>query len=286
MRVFADGEEVLPEELTICNLETWNRPQPLGFQRLDGAAYGIRAAVDPVLGRLAFAQAETPQRVEVTYSYGFSGDIGGGPYSRRQAAGEVQAEAWVTQDTLEDPDAFEWLLRVPGEFPDLASAVQAWVLADQPPAIIQIDDSRTYPGGLVIDLKGSDLLIQAADRQRPVVDGRIDVTDTSGGGRFGLSGLLVGGPLGVAGNLRALSLVHCTLMPGVPLEGESLTVEPPADQLVVLVDSCICGGLNLPPTMARLAAYDSIVDAAPATSPCWFPAAWPPSRHSITRIPA
>ncbi|NEP19055.1 MAG: hypothetical protein F6J97_19520, partial [Leptolyngbya sp. SIO4C1] len=41
-------------------------------------------AVDPTKGRLAFLERVPPQQVEVSYAYGFSGDIGGGPYSRSE----------------------------------------------------------------------------------------------------------------------------------------------------------------------------------------------------------
>jgi hypothetical protein len=42
----------------------------------------LAVAIDPSRGRLAFPSALAPQRVFVSYSYGFSGDVGGGPYDR------------------------------------------------------------------------------------------------------------------------------------------------------------------------------------------------------------
>jgi hypothetical protein len=39
-------------------------------------------AIDPARGRLAFSPLLDPHRVLVSFSYGFSGDLGGGPYDR------------------------------------------------------------------------------------------------------------------------------------------------------------------------------------------------------------
>jgi hypothetical protein len=263
--VFADGLELQPEEITICNLATWNRPQPLGFTRFGGPGYAIRAAVDPVLGRLAFAVGDAPAKVEVSYSYGFPADMGGGSYPRGQGIAEPKPEAWLEQDTVDDPLVLDRLFRVPADYPDPAAAVQAWADAARPPAIIQIEDSHTYPGDLNIVLAGRDLVIQAKDQQRPALDGHINVT--GGAGRLALNGLLIRGGLHVTGDPAALSLAHCTLVPGHPLQGDSISVDPRGDKLTVLIDRCICGSLNLPSTLAGLAVYDSIIAAPPRVLP-------------------
>lgn len=83
LRVFLDGVEIPPEQLSICNLSglpnapgsNWVRPN-----------VSRRVAVDPVLGRLAIPNgADLPTEVLVSYAYGFSGDLGGGAYNRRDA---------------------------------------------------------------------------------------------------------------------------------------------------------------------------------------------------------
>ncbi|HIK04440.1 MAG TPA: hypothetical protein IGS40_06950 [Trichormus sp. M33_DOE_039] len=83
LRVFLDGVEIPPEQLSICNLSglpvapgsNWVRPNV--FRSV---------AVDPVLGRLAIPNgADLPTEVLVSYAYGFSGDLGGGAYNRRDA---------------------------------------------------------------------------------------------------------------------------------------------------------------------------------------------------------
>lgn len=83
LRVFLDGVEIPPEQLSICNISglpnapgsNWVRPN-----------VSRRVAVDPVLGRLAIPNgADLPTEVLVSYAYGFSGDLGGGAYNRRDA---------------------------------------------------------------------------------------------------------------------------------------------------------------------------------------------------------
>ncbi len=60
------------ERIKAANLSDWNRYRtPQGY-----------VAVDPELGRIAFHPDESPRGVWVSYSYGFSADIGGGEYRR------------------------------------------------------------------------------------------------------------------------------------------------------------------------------------------------------------
>jgi hypothetical protein len=80
--VFNEGKPFDPEFLMICELSNgdasgWKPPESQEF----------KVAVDPVLGRLVFLTKPQPTQVEVSYSYGFSGDIGGGPYERELIAG-------------------------------------------------------------------------------------------------------------------------------------------------------------------------------------------------------
>jgi photosystem II stability/assembly factor-like uncharacterized protein len=44
-------------------------------------------AIDPEQGRLAFLDETVPSRVEVSYAYGFSGDVGSGPYEHADESG-------------------------------------------------------------------------------------------------------------------------------------------------------------------------------------------------------
>ncbi len=125
---------VPPAELLVCDLSDapdagiesdWRRPQPVrDYPPEQGGPRPITAAVDPVTGRLAFPAGVSPQRVEVSYAYGFAGDLGGGPYDRRAAVqalvpdpGEVGFQVGVTRDA---PAGHPHLV------PDLGTAVRAW----------------------------------------------------------------------------------------------------------------------------------------------------------------
>ena len=78
LQVYLDNEEnpIAPEAMSICDLSDWD-------SILSPAPAGIEAQVDPELGRLIIPGSTTPdQQVEVSYAYGFSNDVGAGPYYR------------------------------------------------------------------------------------------------------------------------------------------------------------------------------------------------------------
>lgn len=62
-------------------------------------------AVNPELGRIAFLGHKPPSQVEVTYAYGFSGDIGGGPYDRSTSltplwvSERLSSELWLNSSS-------------------------------------------------------------------------------------------------------------------------------------------------------------------------------------------
>ena len=64
-------------------------------------------------------------------------------------------------------------------------------------------------------MAATDLVIQAANRQRPTLIGDVSVTGNQKG-RLALNGLLIAGSIAVADDsVRQLDVVHCTLVPGV-----------------------------------------------------------------------
>ena len=82
----------------------------------------IAVGVDPVLGRLAFPEGVTHERVQVSYTYGFSADVGGGPYDRRASVAQI-----LTRPVTWQVGVSQTLPPSPGElFATLADAVQAW----------------------------------------------------------------------------------------------------------------------------------------------------------------
>lgn len=87
------SQSISPEYILIDDLSRWDEqdwqsyPHIRTYQSSDGKiekTFEIQIIVDPELGRLAVITKSAPQAVEVSYSYAFSGDIGGGTYDRSQ----------------------------------------------------------------------------------------------------------------------------------------------------------------------------------------------------------
>jgi hypothetical protein len=308
----ADGafEPIPSEEMLICHLgdpttgpppADWRRPPTSKAYRRtsDGQQVErpIQVAVDPVLGRLAFPAGLTPHGVEVSYAYGFSGDVGGGPYDRRRslAAALTRPVVWQMGVTPAAPANQTQLVRT------LAEAIQAWNA--QPPGtvgVIAVMDSRTYAESLtgahaIAIPAGSQLTIAAADwpeedvpgapgltqrvvgrltpsGRRPHLRGDLAVRGTAAAerldpGELVIDGLLIEGRLSVlAGNLGTLRLAHTTLVPsagGLNVEAAGQTGEQNA-RLSLVVDHSIVGPLTVPDTVQRLRITESLVDGAQA----------------------
>jgi len=176
--------ELLPEEILICDLsdpptpvpEVWLRPPTTkGYLPAGGGAkidFRIAVAVDPALGRLAFPTGLLPNGVDVSYAYGFSGDVGGGPYNRRESVAEILEpknsprlkvgwQAGVSKTAK--PIGAEKI------FPTLTDAIAEW--NTRPPGtvgVIAVMDNHTYKEDLTAANRiqipeGSLLMIAAAD---------------------------------------------------------------------------------------------------------------------------
>lgn len=295
--------EVPPEEILICNLsdppaaipEGWRRP-PVTKAYLPEAGGGavnqtITVAVDPVLGRLAFPDGVVPERVKVSYAYGFSGDVGGGPYNRGDS---------VTAALSRDVD---WQVGVSKEatpvgaeliFETLTDAITEWKM--QPAGtvgVIAIMDNCTYEEDLTgllnrIEIpEGSLLLVVAAewpavplpggapgqqqrvvgqiepDERRAHLIADVEVMGTAPAssqtpGTLVLDGLLVEGRLEVLaeGNLGSLRLAHTTLAP----EQGGLEVSADNERLEITLVRSICGPINLAASISALCLDECIVD--------------------------
>jgi hypothetical protein len=288
-----EAEPVPPQELLVCNLEGWDRP-PTSRDYPDPSntpvPMKIRAAIDPELGRVTVPVGAGVREVRVSYAYGFSAGIGGGPYNRRDSStSSIDRDiSWQLGVSRDAGAAAEQVV------PTLTEAVNRW--NDQPAGTcgaIAILDSRTYEENLVTASKiripeGSCLLIVAASwpevesatgervrlpghltrhRQRPVLAGKLSVQGTAGTddqpGRLLLDGLLIDGAVTVlAGNLGALTLSHCTVVPGNGLTvNSSASDENQNNDLELRLDHSICGTLSIPGSRAHLHVLDSIVSS-------------------------
>lgn len=210
-----------------------------------------RVAIDPVLGRVALGDDQAGPPL-VSHHYGFSADLGGGEYARAQTFAGIDGP--VVRVSQQDPTA---LVTIDDGLGALAGS-----------GTVEIADSGRY--GLAADLTvdSRSLEIRAADRRRPsVILADELVIDGDGEGEVTLNGLLIAGGAIRVRNLRALHLVHCTLVPGLALDPDGSPAQPGVPSLVaesaattVTVERCILGPLRVH-VDAEASLTDSICDA-------------------------
>jgi P2-related tail formation protein len=291
-----DAEPVPTKEIVICNLSTWHvAPTTKTYKKYEAdgtiteVIMPITAAVDPVLGRIIFVNPDDISTVSVNYNYGFSGDVGGGPYDRKasladQQEREIDWHVGVSKDHVS----------IHGEtiYQTIGEAINEWNgLVNEQTGLITIMDNRSYKEDLTGLLRiripeGKQLFIVAADWPeidfpggapgekyrkhgmfhpedlRPHVWGDIEVegtapTDSSNGGGLVINGLLVEGKMMVlSGNLNSCSINHCTL---VPYMG-GLEVEPQQHIIHVALERSICGTVNVAAEDAQVRIEESIID--------------------------
>jgi hypothetical protein len=235
----------VPGRIKACDLDGWLRDPPQGT-----------IAIDPVLGRLAFGPDTKPAGdLRVTYHYGFSADLGGGPYERQASfthvAGEETIEVGLAQ----------------GQKATLLEAVDEWKTKGT--GIIEIRDSRTYEEALPPLAVPPDarLVVRAANGQRPTLLLREDLRVAGGpNSELELNGLLLAGrPVRLRGGLERAHIRHCTLVPARNLgeDGRHLpSLFVRGGLAEVIVERSILGTVRSDPD-ARVAFLDSILDATP-----------------------
>jgi hypothetical protein len=264
-----------PDQIRCMNIE----PDTTGAW--PGRPVGPVVGVDVRNGRIAFGDfwPMPPDRVEVFYHYGFSAEIGGGPYERQQ---------WLARRA---PGVLVLTVRqqgLAGEYTTIKAALSDWATVfHRPNAIISIADNRSYPEDIKIELAdGRWLVIEAASLKRPHLiptGGEIVVNSTGHpGSELTLSGLLVEGGVYVEGELGRLRLLHTTLVPGRALDEEgkpkpsptpeSIIVESQSgaslinERLQVEIAYSIVGALRIPEHAAKLWVIDSIIDGVPGAA--------------------
>ncbi|UCE76723.1 MAG: hypothetical protein JSU62_00365 [Gammaproteobacteria bacterium] len=291
--LFLDNEPVPPQRIMVCHLSGWQvPPDTRNYTRInaDGSsttvAMPVSAAVDPRLGRVSLAPAQAGRAVRLTSSYGFPGDLGGGPYDRQASIDSVFASA-------------DWQIGVSREIPPLGGevvatlveAVDAWNA--QPPGtvgIVTLMDSSHYEETLtgasrILIPEGSQLLIVVgdwpqtaipdgppgalqrrpgdvdADNRRPYVRGNVDVEGTAPAdsltpGRLVINGLWLEGNLRVRnGHLGELSLQHGTIVP----DGFRLRVPSGNERLRIEMRRSICGLVSIDSDIEALDISDCIL---------------------------
>ena len=268
---------VFQPQVTCAVLKPWPATQPTGKI----------ITVDVENGRLAIGNGfGVTSPVDVFFHYGFSANMGGGPYDRRK---------WLVRRDLNPPPKVYQVEEggVAPVFSTVTAAVLQWNTDQRPDAIISILDSRNYqlPNSIVLRNEGW-LAIEAADRQRPLLQTAaagmtVDVSppaapgDPDRNGSLTLSGVVVEGSLDVIGDLGELRLLHSTLVPGrqldedgkpksskpgITVEGLGATGAVINTELRVEAAYSILGGLIVPDNATGIWVLDSIVDGAGAAA--------------------
>jgi hypothetical protein len=259
-------DKIIPADLT-----GWDYQPPRGF-----------AAVDPVLGRIAFHPRHAPKYgVWVSYYYGFSTDMGGGEYNRPIA---------------QPPDSVAYSVGSGETYRRIGDALQRWQQEQPQHAVIEITDSGVYVEPIAVYLNpGQTLQIRAANRKRPILrllDWQTDLPDAlvvvlDEHSHFTLDGLLVTGRgIQVRGKSgeddtynpaltasSGITIRHSTLVPGWTLNPDCSPGRPlePSLELIntqacVTIQHSILGAIQViqdAVTSDPLPVYltDSILDA-------------------------
>jgi hypothetical protein len=247
--IVLNGRPVQPSEIVSADLSQWQPP----------ARSGKQVAVDVVLGRIVvlvpkeFVENRRELVVETTYCYGFSSELGSGPYIRELPPTEahiIDIRRGSTIDTLQ-------------------KAFAAWddycQTTSKPRATIRILDNRTYvEHDLILNLPtNSRLTIEATHGLRPTINpvGSLDVRSAGRDAHLILNGLLIHCPLRLQGDLQ-LDVAHCTVAPhGI----EVSRTMPNTATLQLTIDHCITGPLRLQRGRGTLHIQDSIIDAFSAS---------------------
>lgn len=222
-----------------------------------GVAWAYRARdrvlIDPERGRLALPDELTidgttlkmDEAPVVSFAYGFSGELGGGPYERTASFTEPVVATVRTGDEIG---------------PVVDANVGAGAVEVSSNARFDESLAITVPDGASFELRGATLT-------RPVLalDADLDIT-IGDDATLTLNGFVIAGyglhVLATSGR-GELRLVHCTLVPGLTLAtagafAASLIVD--SDEVTVTIKRSILGPLRVQHD-ATVTITDSIVDA-------------------------
>lgn len=248
----ATPDKLIPQSKIMCqNLATWREPA------------ADKVGVDVQRGRISFKAGQAPLQATVIYNYGFSDEIGGGPYNRRDTLSAKPVNGIKLEVAKSKPLA------------TLQAALTAWDNQGKPPCVIEIGDNNLYGGFITLELpQDGRLVIQAANGFRPHVHpvGQWLISAPHGDAEITLNGLLVEGRLELCGDVK-LIVQHSTLVPGRMLKEDGSALSPDLDSLIVAtgcrqfadlavtIDKSIVGPIRLPSGCEGLTIRDSIVDA-------------------------
>jgi hypothetical protein len=254
--------EVPISDVIVCDLTDWANLPKNG-----------KVAIDPVLGRIAFADPQ-PEPPLATFYYGLSAAVGGGEYNRLGSFATRRTEVL-------DEHGVPIVKQVANAFvqdapPNLKTNI-ADALADLSVrgGAVEILNSGRYEEDVSIDATGRRVVVRAADKARPTVVLQTTNLEIIGGknDEVILDGLLiVNGTIRVSGDLGRLIIRHCTVVPGISLNENGKPQKPKSPALVIKssnarveIDHSIIGAIQASPD-AEVTITDSIVDATDKTN--------------------
>ena len=241
----------VPIKLYPTSLAVWPMPDPPSD---DYALTASQVLIRPERGRFFFngspPLASPLNGLWDTYHYGFSSEIGAGPYDRRLARAVPSLP--VPQSTISG-----------------GAGALAAVGAIPSSGTLTVLDSLTYDGAADVTIDaGASLTMTAADEQRPLIrlpalrDGpSVWTLVGSSGSALTLDGLFVsGGDVVIRGTFASISITCSTLDPGTA--ADSASASPPAN-FAVSAD-----GRELSPTRLWIeAAVDMLIIGNSITGP-------------------
>jgi hypothetical protein len=263
-------------------------------------------AVDVELGRIAFVdQKHLPDQVDidvkecainmkrwpsyviVNYNYGFSSEVGGGPYHREfrlpypaESLFQINVATGAATQSGSSTGAAQGTNEaiLPGCVPTLQEALARWGEQENPCGVIRILDNGVYDEELEIRLpRGGHLSIVADTGVRPIIGKSekpiiVYPDEAIAERQLHLNGLLLHGGLQIvpeeheeATDGLIVTLEHCSLVTTkddrLKLAGIEVKLTEKAVQgLEISIERCILGPLYLPATTESLRLRHSIVD--------------------------
>jgi hypothetical protein len=216
-------------------------------------------AIDPQLGRIAFANDVDSQATPLTTSfyYGFLSDLGGGSYDRTSALAVDDNPILV---------------------PDTETDIQAALTTANGSGLIQIENSHVYtddPASISVE-QDTMLTLQAANGEKPVlVSNNEIVVAGKDSGEIELNGLMIASAAlrvpasfnSQPNRLQKLKIDHCTLIPGLQLNSDGTPQNPGSPGLIVEIpdleveiENSIIGALRINEN-SSVSIRDSIIDS-------------------------
>lgn len=239
-------EPIPPESIVIGDLTDWSLPpSSIDYTPEDPNAsvvtFPIQVAIDPFLGRIAFPSPVSPQTVAVSYAYGFSGNLGGGPYERPEA--DQGADYYVS--TVEE------LRDILANLNSASSTV-----------VIEIEANARLIGDFLLELQPEQqLTLQGENGTQPVILGNFLMIPADKAEVI-LDGLLISQGIQLSGMAEmTLLLRHCTLLPW-----QTLTDDQPDSPDFPSLDWPGQGHLRLDHTISGAIAVSSGVDVTASDS--------------------